>query len=66
MKRVLIIDALNMFLRAYIVDPSLSTNGEPIGGFKGSLEDCSETCADDKAKRDCNRVGWTQWLAKAP
>jgi len=36
--RVLIIDALNMFLRAYIVDPSLSTNGEPIGGFKGSLK----------------------------
>jgi DNA polymerase-1 len=38
MKRVLIIDALNMFLRAYIVDPSLSANGEPIGGFKGSLK----------------------------
>jgi len=38
MPRVLIIDALNMFLRAYIVDPSLSTNGEPIGGFKGSLK----------------------------
>jgi len=38
MKRVLIIDALNMFLRAYIVDPSLSTNGDPIGGFKGSLK----------------------------
>ena len=38
MKRVLIIDALNMFLRAYIVDPSLSMNGEPIGGFKGSLK----------------------------
>tara|TARA_R110000824_G_scaffold382065_3_gene575140 strand:- start:664 stop:1635 length:972 start_codon:yes stop_codon:yes gene_type:complete len=37
-KRVLIIDALNMFLRAYIVDPSLSNNGEPIGGFKGSLK----------------------------
>ena len=38
MNRVLIIDALNMFLRAYIVDPSLSTNGEPIGGFKGSIK----------------------------
>jgi DNA polymerase-1 len=38
MKRVLIIDALNMFLRAYIVDPSLSSNGEPIGGFKGSIK----------------------------
>ena len=35
MKRVLIIDALNAYLRAYIVDPSLSTNGQPIGGLKG-------------------------------
>lgn len=38
MKRVIIIDALNMFLRAYIVDPSLSTNGQPIGGIKGSIK----------------------------
>lgn len=38
MKRVLIIDALNAYLRAYIVDPSLSTNGEPIGGIKGFIK----------------------------
>ena len=31
-KRVLLIDALNLFMRNYIVDPSLSTNGQPIGG----------------------------------
>ena len=37
-KRVLIIDALNMYLRAYIVDPSLSQHGQPIGGLKGSLK----------------------------
>ena len=37
-KRVLIIDALNMYFRAYIVDPSLSTNGQPIGGLKGFLK----------------------------
>ena len=37
MKRVLIIDMLNMYYRAYIVNPSLSTNGQPIGGLKGSL-----------------------------
>lgn len=37
-KRVIIIDALNMFLRAYIVDPSMSTNGDPIGGIKGSIK----------------------------
>ena len=37
-KRVLIIDALNMYIRAYIVDPSLSHHGQPIGGLKGSLK----------------------------
>ena len=38
MKRVLVIDALNMFLRAFIVDPSLSQHGQPIGGIKGSMK----------------------------
>jgi 5'-3' exonuclease len=38
MKRAVIIDALNMYFRAYIVDPSLSTNGQPIGGMKGFLK----------------------------
>jgi len=37
-KRVVVIDALNMYFRAYIVDPSLSTNGQPIGGLKGFLK----------------------------
>ena len=36
--RVVVIDALNMYFRAYIVDPSLSTNGQPIGGLKGFLK----------------------------
>ena len=38
MKRVLIIDALNAYLRAYIVDPSLSRHGQPIGGLKGFIK----------------------------
>jgi DNA polymerase-1 len=38
MKRVLIFDALNAYLRAYIVDPSISTNGDPIGGIKGFIK----------------------------
>ncbi len=38
MKRVLIIDALNAYLRAYIVDPSISSNGDPIGGLKGFIK----------------------------
>ena len=37
MKRVLIVDALNQFIRMYITDPSLSVNGDPIGGMKGFL-----------------------------
>ena len=37
-KRVLIVDALNAYLRAYIVDPSVSTNGQPIGGLKGFIK----------------------------
>jgi DNA polymerase-1 len=38
MKRLMIVDALNMYFRAYIVDPSLSTNGHPIGGVKGFMK----------------------------
>ena len=38
MKRLLIVDALNAYLRAYIVDPSISTNGQPIGGLKGFIK----------------------------
>ena len=38
MKRLVVIDALNMYFRAYIVDPSLSTNGQPIGGLKGFMK----------------------------
>jgi len=37
-KRVLIVDALNAYLRAYIVDPSISSNGQPIGGLKGFIK----------------------------
>jgi len=35
--RLMVIDALNIFLRAYIKDPSLSSNGNPVGGLKGFL-----------------------------
>ena len=35
---MLLIDALNMYYRAYIVDPTLSLNGDPIGGLIGFLK----------------------------
>lgn len=39
MKRAMIVDALNMYFRAYIVDPSLSSvDGQPIGGLQGFLK----------------------------
>jgi len=45
-KRVLIVDALNMYYRAYIVDPSLSANGQPIGGTKGFLKILQKLCRE--------------------
>ena len=48
MKRLLIIDALNMYFRAYIVNPSLSTNGQPIGGVKGFLGILQKLIRDTK------------------
>jgi len=37
-----------MYYRAYIVDPSLSTNGEPIGGLKGFLKILQKLTRDIK------------------
>jgi hypothetical protein len=34
MKRILIIDALNMMYRNYIVDPSISTHGAPLAASR--------------------------------
>ncbi len=50
-KRVLFVDALNSYYRAYIVDPSLSTNGQPIGGLKGFLKILQKLCRDIKPDR---------------
>jgi len=36
--KILIIDAMNTFIRNYVVDPSIAANGEPIGGCKGFLK----------------------------
>ena len=37
-KRLMIIDSLNNFIRNYIIDPSISTHGKPIGGLKGYIK----------------------------
>ena len=48
MDRIMIVDMLNMYYRAYIVDPSLSSNGQPIGGIKGSLKILQKLCREIK------------------
>jgi len=45
-KRVLIIDALNMFLRSYIVNPTISKEGHPIGGTTGFLKSLQKLCRE--------------------
>jgi len=42
----MIVDAQNQFIRAYIVDPSLSTNGAPIGGLKGFMKIMNKLCRE--------------------
>ena len=48
MKRVMIVDALNAFLRSYIINPSLSYHGERIGGLKGFLGSLQKMCREIK------------------
>jgi len=46
MNRVLIIDAMNMYFRNYIINPAISTKGNPIGGLKGFLQSLQKTIKD--------------------
>lgn len=48
MKRLLVIDALNLFIRNYIVNPSISTNGNPIGGAVGFLNSIKKLMREAK------------------
>ena len=43
-KRLMVVDAQNQFIRSYIVDPSVSINGQPIGGSKGFLKILNKLC----------------------
>jgi len=49
--RILVVDALNMYFRSYIVDPSLSANGQPIGGVKGFLKILQKLLRETKSNR---------------
>lgn len=47
-KRLLIIDGLNSFYRSYIVDPSISSKGLPIGGLKGFIKQLQKQAREIK------------------
>ena len=49
--KILLIDAYNVFFRAYTVDPSLSANGMPIGGVKGFLKIIQKTLREIDVER---------------
>ncbi len=36
--RVILIDALNMFIRSYVINPTLDAKGRPIGGAIGFMK----------------------------
>ena len=48
MKKILIVDALNLFIRSYVVNPSISKQGQPIGGIVGSLKSLQKISRDTK------------------
>ena len=49
MKNVVIIDALNMFLRSYVVSPHLNKKGYPVGGTVGFLKSLQKVSRDFEA-----------------
>jgi len=46
LKRVIIIDALNMFLRSYTIIPSMNPQGLPNGGTIGFMKSLQKLCRD--------------------
>ena len=44
----MVIDALNLFLRSYIVNPTISKDGNPMGGTAGFLKSLQKLCRDIK------------------
>ena len=49
MKNVIIIDALNMFLRSYVISPHLDKKGYPVGGTIGFLKSLQKVSRDFSA-----------------
>ena len=45
-KRLVIIDALNLFIRNYVVNPTLDTEGNPFGGCIGFVKSLQKICKE--------------------
>jgi len=56
LKRLMIVDGNNDFVRHYIVNPSLSSNGQPVGGIVGFLQSLQKL--DRSIKPDSIVVVW--------
>ena len=56
MKRLLIIDGMNCFVRNYVVSPQLDIEGKPIGGLTGFLRSIQKEIR--RAKPDRVVVAW--------
>ena len=46
MKRIVIIDALNLFIRNYVVNPTMNAEGHPIGGCIGFIKSLQKICRE--------------------
>ena len=56
MKRLLIIDGMNCFVRNYVVSPQLDIDGKPIGGLTGFLRSIQKEIR--RAKPDRVVIAW--------
>ena len=45
-KRVIVLDMNNLFLRSYIMDPTISLNGAEIGGIRGFFRSLQKICRE--------------------
>ncbi len=50
-QRLMIVDGNNNYLRAYIVNPTLSVNGDPIGGITGTIKILQKLCREIQPDR---------------
>ena len=64
MKRVMIIDGLNMFLRSYINVPSMDKHGAPNGGTYGFMKSLQKICGMFQSRSGNCLLGWTRRITK--